>query len=105
MQVVMLADVFDAGRVLLAKGTTQDVAEAVARDLIGTARARWASDPVPSPPPMPGTVYATPAQVAASVPPVAAGVQLADPVTRIVYGQSDGAGGVTALGTGGADLD
>ena len=105
MQVVMLADVFDANRVLLAKGTTQDLAEAVARDLIGTARARWASDPVPSPTQMPGTVYATPAQVAASVPFVAAGVQLADPVTRIVYGQSDGAGGYQPMGSGGADLD
>lgn len=40
MQVLMLADVFDAGRILLAKGSTQDLADAVALDLIGTGRAQ-----------------------------------------------------------------
>lgn len=48
-EVVMLANVFDANGVLLAINSTQNVAEAVALDLIGTNRARWVDPPEPNP--------------------------------------------------------
>ena len=106
MQVVMLADVFDADRVLLERGSTQDLPPAVAFDLIGTGRATWLAPPLQAPTVVAGTVFATPAHVVASPVPLPAGTLLADPASRQIYGQSDGLGGYTPLGgdpAGGGD--
>lgn len=47
--VVMIANVFDAGAVLLAAGSTVTVDDSVANDLIGTGRARWPAVPTSNP--------------------------------------------------------
>lgn len=98
-EVVMLANVFDADRTLLAAGSTVTVDDAVAYDLVGTGRARWSSAPVNTPTLSESVpvVYASPAAVSASSPFVPSGVQLADPTTRLIYGQSDGVGGYESL--------
>ena len=51
-----------------------------------------------------GIVEIAAANVAAYMPRISAGTLLADPSTKQVYGQSDGAGGYAAIG-GGSDLD
>lgn len=97
MQVLMLADVFAADATLLARGSTQDLADAVALDLIGTGRAQWVSAPVATPTPIPGVVTVTPAQLAASATPVPAGTLLRDPYSGMLWAQSDGAGGALQI--------
>jgi hypothetical protein len=67
--VVMLANVFDADRVLLAAGSTVSVADSVADDLVGTGRATWAVAPISVPTVEAGltAVVATAASFAAAV--------------------------------------